>query len=625
MKRICHYLKGNLTNEQPSNIIFFDTETYFSGSEETTLYHHLKFGYACYIRKNRHGNWGEEDWLRFETIPAFWDWVQSHTRRKTKLYLFCHNTSFDLPVLDTFRMVPSYGYTLVAAIVDAPPTILRYRTNTKCELECRDRSHTAECKRRRRESRSLVILDSLNLFRMPLKELGKEIGLEKYEMPDDNDLGVDWESYGRRDVEILRTAVTRWLGFLQDHNLGSFAPTLAGQAMRAFRHRYMRHKILIDNNEDALKLTRKGYYGGRCESFFIGRAKGTFTLLDVNSMYPSVMARELFPYKLCCFTRHAGIGDLWRFLEGHSVTADVTINTSKPFAPVRISSKLVFPVGSFRCILSTPELQYLRVHAELLAVHRVSVYERATLFQPMMMDLYKMRLEYKAAGNKVYAFLTRKMINSFYGKWGQSGFKWLDKGESDGDEIKHWAELNLETRTVTFHRQFGGLHQIKDTREESYDSFPAIASHITAFARMVLYEIIQQAGAEHVYYCDTDSVLVDEIGRDNLAYRIDQHHLGFLSVKGEYDDIEIFGCKDYVFGGNYRCKGVRSKAIWLDKNTVEQVKWSGLRGLLRAGNCDHPSTGRVTKHLKRVYDKAVVLPSGWTRPLVIPIDAVQDL
>jgi len=628
MERKCHYLRGNATMEQPTNLIFFDTETRFSGSEETTIYHHLKFGYACYTRRNRHGNWGEEDWLRFETVAAFWDWVQTHSRRKTKLYLFCHNTSFDLPVLNAFTVLPIYGYTLVSAIVESPPTILRYRTDTKCELECRERHHTVECKRRRREARSIVIIDTLNLFRMPLKELGKEIGLEKYEMPEDNDLTIDWETYGKRDVEIIKDAVIRWLEFLKVNNFGSFAPTLAGQSMRAFRHKYMRHKILIDNNEDALKLTRKGYYGGRCEAYFIGRRKGRFSLLDVNSMYPSIMVNELFPHKLTCFTRHAAVGDLWRLLESRCVTAEVTLNTNTPFVPVRIAAKLVFPTGSLRCILSTPELRYARYHTDIIAVHRVACYDCAPLFQSMMIDLYKMRCDYKATGNKVYAFLARKMMNSFYGKWGQAGFKWLDKGEAESAEIKHWMEIDLTEpdikKRVRFYRQFGGLKQIKDTREEGYDSFPAIAAHITAHARMKLWEIICQAGREHVYYCDTDSVLVDEIGRANLSDLIDPTHLGFLSIKGEYGDIEIFGCKDYVFGTNYRCKGVRATAIWTGPDTVEQAKWSGLRGLLRSGNCDAPRTSRVRKHLKRIYDKAVVLPGGGTRPLVLPVDAVQD-
>jgi len=459
---------------------------------------------------------------------------------------------------------------------------------------------------------------------MPLRELGREIGLNKLDMPEDNDLGIDWETYGKRDVEILLKAIKDWLAFLRANDLGSFAPTLASQSMRAFRHKYMRHKIMIDDNVDALSLTRRGYYGGRCEAFWIGRTKGIFSLLDVNSMYPSVMARESFPYKLCSFTRYANVSDLSTWIANRCVTAEVELTTHTPFAPLKLGSKLIFPTGSFRCILSTPEIRYALIHAHITRVHSVAVYEKAPLFSHMMHELYALRQQYKAAGNNVYAFLCRKLINSFYGKWGQSGFKWMDAGPADDLNIKRWPDYDLETGKVTWYRQFGGLLQSKDTRAESYDSFPAIAAHVTAHARMVLWEIIQNAGLDNVYYCDTDSVLVNAVGRDRLSQRIDAVSLGFLSIKGEYEDIEVFGCKDYVFGSKYRCKGVRPAAVWLNHNTVEQDAWSGLRGLLASGHCDKPSTRKMVKRLSRVYDKGRVTHTGRVIPLLVSGDVVLN-
>jgi hypothetical protein len=128
-----------------------------------------------------------------------------------------------------------------------------------------------------------------------------------------------------------------------------------------------------------------------------------------------------------------------------------------------------------------------------------------------------------------------------------------------------------------------------------------------------------------VLYCDTDSVLVTDIGRERLTHLIDANSLGFLSEKGHYEDIEIFGCKDYVFGTKSRTKGVRGTALWLSRNTVEQTRWSGLRGLLAAGIVDRPSTSRVVKHLRRVYDKAVVQPSGECVPFLMGGDEILNL
>src|SRR5712691_2942084 len=164
--RRSHVLRDNRVCEYPQQAIWFDTETRFEIRKDQTIYHHLKFGYACYMRRHRNGVWSDEDWLRFETRADFWSWCCNKVRDSTKLYLFCHNTSFHLPVLDVFQEMPHYGYILRTAIIEAPPTILRFRCGSKC----------------------IMILDTLNIWRMPLKFLGQEIGLEKIQMPEDNDL-----------------------------------------------------------------------------------------------------------------------------------------------------------------------------------------------------------------------------------------------------------------------------------------------------------------------------------------------------------------------------------------------------------------------------------------------------
>ena len=595
MSRRAHYLRDNKVSEYPQQAIWFDTETQQEKLNESTLFHSLKFGWLCYMRRHRDGIWSDEDWFRFTTRVEFWEYVTSHVRDSTKLYLFCHNTSFDLPVLDVFTSLPSYGYTLKTAIIDAPPTILRFRNGSKC----------------------IMILDTLNIWRMPLKYLGKEIGLEKLEMPEDNDMGVSWDTYGRRDVEIIRDACILWWTFLEENDMGSFAPTLAGQAMRIFRHRYMRHKIFVDCNPRSLKLTREGYYGGRTECFRIGRYSGEFSLLDVNSMYPSVMAYHEFPRKLVSDTVHPTTELLRTWLQDYCVTARVLLRTAQPFAAVRDHHKLIFPIGEFECILSTPEILYALENAEILEVRECAVYERAYLFTQYMLDFYQKRLEAKQAGKKVDAFIYRKLINSFYGKWGQDGAKWKEQENTSDLHAKRWIEINADTGEVTCYRQLGGLVQKKLTDQESLDSFPAIAGHVTAHARMELWSIIQQAGLDHVYYCDTDSVLVDPVGRRNLEFRLDPGKLGGLSVKGEYEDIEIWGAKDYRFGDTSKTKGVRRDAVWIDQHTIRQSQWSGLRGMLASGELSRPITKTIIKRLNRCYDKGTVLADGTIQPPMI--------
>lgn len=616
MERAPHYIRKTVTSDYPQQAIWFDTETRMTKDNvdttdpsavkwyETvtelktdvgdTVYHYLKFGYACYMRAHHNNVWGDEDWLYYTTRKQFWDWVVSKVRKKTKLYMFCHNTSFDLPVLDVFAELVERGFVLRSAIIDAPPTILKYR----------------------RGDEAITIIDTLNIWRHSLDKLGKEIGLPKLEMPANADDRIAWESYGKRDVEIIRKALLDWWTFLASNDFGSFCPTLASQSMRVYRQRFYDKRIFIDTDERCLKLTRAGYYGGRVECFFIGRFYGDFYLLDVNSMYPYVMAEQKYPTKCVSFTSYADVRDIQNWLSSYCVTAHVKLRTNKPFAPVRHDGKLVFPTGTFDCILSTEELRYALHNAEILSVYCASVYEKDILFRDFVLDFYSRRQQCISAGNEIEAYRFKILLNSFYGKWGQSGGKWMEVDQHPDYKLHTWIDYDVDTDTAVRWRQLGHLRQTKSEEPESYESFPAIAGHVTANARMVLWQLIESAGIQNTFYCDTDSLLINRIGLDALLSRMDETRLGALKLVSTHKDIELHGAKDAVFDTKVINKGVRINALWESRNSIIQSKWTGLRGLLQSGNATRPTTETIRKHLARIYGKGSVQPSG----LVLPLD-----
>lgn len=449
---------------------------------------------------------------------------------------------------------------------------------------------------------------------MSLAYLGEEIGLPKLDMPDNNDVTAEWDVYAHRDVEIIMAACLKWWEWLEQENMGSFALTLAGQSMKAFRHRFMNHRIFIDTNERALKLTREGYYGGRVECFRIGKYIGKYSALDVNSMYPAVMEANDYPVKLVGCTKYATVNDLRIWLNNKCVTARVLVQTDTPFAPIRSHGKLVFPTGSFETILSTPELVYSLQRGMIREVLEVAVYDKAPLFGGMMREFTTLKSDYKRLGEYVKEFLIKKLVNSFYGKWGQGGGKWLEQALIDDLSCKSWIEFDVETGRRIHYRQMGGLQQVKGEDEESRESFPAIAAHVTAYARMHLWRLIEKAGLDNVFYCDTDCIWTNDAGLANVSDEIDTYRLGALKVAGQADQIELYGAKDYHFGTKQKTKGVRKKGVWLDSHTIYQEQWSGLRGLVSSGHTDRPTTKTIVKRLKRIYDKGLVTEDG----LVIP-------
>lgn len=591
--RTPHILKVSKRNERVYRAIWFDTETRLDRVARDTIEHWLNFGWGCYRELNRHGNWSTPEWYRFETIAEFWNWVEKHSKNKSKLWLFCHNSNFDLPVLDTFRTLPKREWTLKTAIIDGPPTILQYRKDTSL----------------------LTIIDTLNFWRVPLAEIGQHVGLPKLDMPTMDAPREQWDAYGRRDVEIIMEACIAWWEWLVTYDMGGFAPTLAAQSMRTFRHKYMADDILIDCNERALEIARESYHGGRCECFWIGKQNGEFYLLDVNSMYPWVMRTYPMPIKLACVVQHSTVADLYTWIEQYSLIARCKINVNEPIVPVVINNKLCFPTGRFDACITTPEILWILEHGAIERVGEVVLYDQAYAFTDFVTDLYNCRLEAEKHGDTAQSHFFKMLLNSFYGKWAQRGMNWEKIADTKDLATERWVEICYETQEVTAYRQFGGIIQQKSTHGESTNSHPAIASHITAYARMTLWLMIERAGPENVLYVDTDSLLVTHVGLERLTDLIKLADLGALKVEGVYNHVEIYGCKDYVFGTKTKIKGIRKKAALIAPGVYEQERWSSLRGMLRDASLNRPTTRMVRKYLRRQYDKGTVLESGRIVPL----------
>jgi len=588
-----HYLTHNKANQIPSNCLWFDTETRATLDDEGNEHHHLDFGYAAFRRRKQGLHWCKPDWLRFTTIKQFWDFAESYCRDNVRLTLFAHNGQFDLPVLHAFTELPRRGWTLKSAIVDAPPMIITWK----------------------RGRETIKFIDTLNIWRMSLAKIGESIGLAKLTMPDLDAAKDDWNKYGKRDTEIIMQACISWFDFIRKHDLGGFSPTLASQAFNAYRHRFMHENIFIDNKPEALELTRGAFFGGRTECFKIGTYTGDFYHLDINSMYPFVMAEHQYPVSLVGLYSRGTTRQLAKWLKQYAIVADVSLETDQPVYSMVHNGKLIFPVGRLRLKLSSPELRYALAHKHIKKIHLLAVYKQADLFSDFVTWGYRERQAARADNNLIAVWYIKIFLNSLFGKWGQRGRHYENYGSTDSEEIKVWTQINADTQEIKHFRQFGGIIQHWQDEGEAFNSFPAIAAHITAYARMALWGLMTQAGLKNVYYVDTDCVLVNKTGYNKLKGQIDASRLGDLKLEGHYSRIELHGAKDYVFDQVRRVKGVRHNAKWINDNTVEQVKFTGFRGLLRQGSLDAPIVSMQRKVLRRVYDKGIVLKSGKVKPL----------
>ncbi|MCJ7768698.1 DNA polymerase [Candidatus Bathyarchaeota archaeon] len=597
-QRVVHALKANTKNELPQRILFFDTETV---EKIVTADLHdllLRLGVACLVTNKQKRHWREKEWLRFTRPGQFFDFLESHFPPRCRLYLVAHNLSFDAQVVGLFPGLKERNFVLTKLIVNETTNIWTFRRGTS----------------------TLVCMDNMNYFHTSLKELGKSIGILKDEMPEVDGTDETWFDYCTQDVKVMVESWRLWFDFLREHDLGNFGRTIAGQAFNSFRHRFMPCQIMVHNNERSIALERAAYHGGRCECGYIGRfTEGPFYQLDINSMYSSVMSRYKYPVKLKSCVRSLPASSLERILDNYCVISHATLSTDSPVYPVKYNGRLCFPTGQFETVLTTEELRYALHHNHLVHIGRTAIYACEAFFGEYVDYFYTCRRAFEQAGNMAFAFLCKLMLNALYGKFGQRNYTWEEIEAPCEYPDGVWKEWSVPEHKMITYRSINGMVEREVGNIEGYNSLVAVAGEVTANARLYLWEIMEKAGRENVYYCDTDSVIVDDRGYRGLGGLMDSHRLGYLKLEEQSDTLEILNLKSYTLGSKTKLKGVKANAVRLDPHTFIQWQFQGLAGAIRAGDLGHMHLRKVTKHMRTQYNKGIVSESGRVIPFSFPM------
>jgi len=209
------------------------------------------------------------------------------------------------------------------------------------------------------------------------------------------------------------------------------------------------------------------------------------------------------------------------------------------------------------------------------------------------------------------------MLNSLYGKFGQKAEVWEKIGlcpdEPDRVEICFKTEAG-KPKQIRY--LLGEIWELTGW-EECFNSFPAIASQVTAYARMYMYDLMKITGAGNYFYMDTDSLIVNEAGYENLSSFLDPDKLGSLKLEETISAMTIYGLKDYTTDTKTVIKGIRKKAVEVSPGVYQQELWPSLKGMLREANTSTYTVKQQTKTLKRNYTKGIILDNGTVHPLTL--------
>lgn len=602
--RTTHFIQPNAETRFPKHILVVDTEARIA-TDGNVQRQSFRLGYAIYLKWDSVSEiWIETEYPLF-SLPSWYALLDELMVQKMKLVVFAHNAAYDYTTLMMDTYLSSRKFIISTHVIDSVFIV---------------RSHN--------ENRDLTFASTTNLYQKKLSELGKIFGDEKQECPDFENVSDErLMAYCRQDTKVLATIVKQHIAFVLSRDLGDFQLTIAGQAFGAFRHRFMREKILVHTYQDILEMELDSYRGGRSEVFQMGSHDEIYKL-DINSMYPYMMLQHEYPIRILSNGKLNGengisLNDL---PPNTHVLADCDIELFEPAIAVR-KDKLCFPIGRARQTLTDPEYRYLISHPDIgriAKVHSWASYKSANIFRDYVEYFYRLRQESKNDAHKAIAKL---LLNSLYGKFGQrsyetqspvTGVDLISKVSGDMDDAGTNVIDYLDRDEIRHYRRNGSSLYLIEVSSDilGYDSCPIIASTVTGYARCYLYDIMRQAGLDNILYCDTDSVFTTKTGYDNLRPLISQTELGMLKLE-EVGSCQISGIKNYTFNGVKKLKGVKKDAIQLSKNTYSQSQFVTKKQRYREGTPDGiVIVNQVEKTISENYDKGTVRPDGRVMPLV---------
>lgn len=324
-------------------------------------------------------------------------------------------------------------------------------------------------------SKQFTLFDSYRLIPTSLDTLAKElVGLEKKEintLPEKLSKS-NLHSYLENDCLILSKSLLEF--DRQLHKLGykrEVRPiTIAQASLATFEDRTgLRYRQISRYVND---IGRQAYNGGRVQVFKHGVFKQV-NVYDVNSMYPYVMFKHIYPINseyhlttnfkdlpglwLCDF-HHTGISPIYRKGE------EVKKTTKEPIW------------------LTTEEAK----NVKLTKVHRGFTFiNNEYIFKDYVLSLYEQRTKKTGLG-----FVSKLLMNSLYGKFAQRE-DCASIVYSEDMPKPNWTPLSMGK----------AFYSVPSTRVVVHQFVP-VSALITANARMELYRYLDG----DTIYCDTDSI-----------------------------------------------------------------------------------------------------------------------
>lgn len=341
------------------------------------------------------------------------------------------------------------------------------------------------------------------------------------------------------------------------------------------------------------------------------------TLVDVQSMYPTILRDELFPVARVGLEGPMPPARLVELAGGLGVIARVTMDAGAPEYPLRKRDRIEYPLGRMTTTLAGPEILAAARDSRIVKVHCCAVYRLGRPFRDAMQSLLNERARAEEAGDRDAQTFAKLCANSLAGKLSQNQGKW--QRASKLDTPGRWGEdriVNAQTMKVRRVRYLCGAAFEWSPDETGRGPYTAAFAYLTAYGRCQMRTYREMCPPKSVVSQDTDGMWVLPAGISALIERGALAYVGpgRLRIVDTAHTWEFLGPRHYRVGDRWVLSGFRAPVV---DNARLTIGHSSSTPMLYARHMSAPSM-TVTNHhetpMVRDLCGGTIGEDGWILP-----------
>lgn len=432
----------------------------------------------------------------------------------------------------------------------------------------------------------VTFIDSLKIIPFPVSLIAKKFNLEESKLEIDykkmreigHILTKEEEEYIKNDVLI----VAKSLNVLFNKKLDRM--TQASNAMHNYKELISMNKfnhyfpVLDIEIHNDLKQSYKGGFT-YLNPIYKEKEVGTGVVLDVNSLYPSVMYEKPLPFGYPLFFKGKYKDDSIYDVYIQMITCEFKLKKNK-IPTIQIKNSLYFNSNEYLTSSNDEIVCLVLTNVDLkLFLEQYEVYNltyecgwkfksKVGIFKEYIDKWIEEKNKATIEKNEGNRTLAKLMLNSLYGKFATST-------EVEG-KLPYLDEKGI-------------VHYKKQEKEHKDPLYIAIASFITSYAREKTIRTsqaikdysINKYGVDMYYYSDTDSIHTGlSIEELKQFCEIDDVELGKWKHEGTFKRAKFIRQKCYIEDME---KGIKITCAGLPSRCYEYVTWDNFKTGFRCG------------------------------------------